>query len=84
MMKGIRVIWRLIWKSVMWFFILSIGLTVVYRFVPVPITPLMVIRVVEQAFDAEKEVRLYKDWVPMSQISRHAPRRYSVPRIKSF
>lgn len=72
-MKLIRVIWRLIWKTVMWFFIISIGLTIVYRFVPVPLTPLMVIRVVEQAFDEEKEVRLYKDWVPMSEISRHAP-----------
>jgi monofunctional biosynthetic peptidoglycan transglycosylase len=72
-MKLIRVIWRLIWKTIMWFFIISIGLTIVYRFVPVPLTPLMVIRVVEQAFDEKKEVRLYKEWVPMSEISRHAP-----------
>jgi monofunctional biosynthetic peptidoglycan transglycosylase len=57
----------------MWFFIISIGLTIIYRFVPVPITPLMVIRLVEQTFDSEKKVRLYKDWVPMSEISRHAP-----------
>ena len=57
----------------MWFFIISIGLTIIYRFVPVPITPLMVIRLVEQTFDSEKEVRLSKDWVPMSEISKHAP-----------
>lgn len=72
-MKLVRTIWRIFWKTMMWFFIISIGLTIIYRFVPVPITPLMVIRLVEQTFDSEKKVRLYKDWVPMSEISRHAP-----------
>lgn len=72
-MKLVRTIWRIFWKTTMWFFIISIGLTIIYRFVPVPITPLMVIRLVEQTFDSEKKVRLYKDWVPMSEISRHAP-----------
>ena len=57
----------------LWFFILSIGLTILYRFVPIPITPLMVIRLGEQAADEKKEMRLYKDWVPMSQISKNAP-----------
>ena len=72
-MKIIRWIWRLIWKSALWFFGLSIGLVIVYRFVPIPITPLMVIRLVEQAFDPEKDLRLYKDWEPMSRISKNAP-----------
>ena len=72
-MKLVRKIWRIFWKTTMWFFIVSIGLTIIYRFVPVPITPLMVIRLVEQTFDPEKKVRLYKDWVPISEISRNAP-----------
>ncbi|MEB2773908.1 monofunctional biosynthetic peptidoglycan transglycosylase [Algoriphagus sp. D3-2-R+10] len=72
-MKLLRRLWRLIWKAAMWFFIISVGLTVIYRFVPVPITPLMVIRVFEQAFDPEKEVRLRKDWVPISEISKNVP-----------
>lgn len=72
-MKLVLTIWRIFWKTTMWFFIISIGLTIIYRFVPVPITPLMVIRLVEQTFDSEKEVRLSKDWVPMSEISKHAP-----------
>jgi monofunctional biosynthetic peptidoglycan transglycosylase len=72
-MKLVRTIWRIFWKTTMWFFIISIGLTIIYRFVPVPITPLMVIRLVEQTFDSEKKIRLYKDWVPLSEISRHAP-----------
>lgn len=72
-MKLLKRIWRFIWKTAMWFLILSVGLTLVYRFVPVPVTPLMVIRLVEQMFDSEKKVRLSKDWVPMSEISKNAP-----------
>ena len=60
-------------KLVMWFFIITIGLTIVYKFVPVPITPLMVIRVWEQSFDDKKEVRLYKNWESIDNISRHLP-----------
>lgn len=60
-------------KIFLWFFLISIGLTILYKFVPVPITPLMVIRLAEQASDSEKSMRLYKSWVPMDKISRHAP-----------
>ncbi|MEB2783474.1 monofunctional biosynthetic peptidoglycan transglycosylase [Algoriphagus persicinus] len=72
-MKGFSWFLRLIWKTILWYFIISVGMTVIYRFVPVPITPLMVIRFFEQAFDSEKEVRLRKDWVPISEISKNAP-----------
>lgn len=71
-MKVIRWIGKLIWKVSLWFFGLSIGLVILYRFVPVPVTPLMIIRLVEQAFDPEKDVRLYKDWVSIDEMSRHA------------
>lgn len=72
-MKGIKWIFRLVLKIFLWFFLISIGLTILYKFVPVPITPLMVIRLAEQASDSEKSMRLYKSWVPMDKISRHAP-----------
>ncbi len=55
------------------FFILSIGLTIVYRFVPVFFTPLMAIRLVEQAIDEKREVRMLKDWVSIDHISHHMP-----------
>lgn len=71
-MRIVRRIWRILWKTTLWFLGISIGLVIVYRFVPVPITPLMVIRLAEQAFDQDKEMRLQKDWVPKSQISKHA------------
>lgn len=56
----------------MWFFIISIGLTIIYRFVPVPITPLMVIRCVEQKQDG-KDMKLKKDWVSYDEISPALP-----------
>jgi monofunctional biosynthetic peptidoglycan transglycosylase len=33
----------------------------------------MVIRLFEQTFDPKKDMRLYKDWEPMSNISKNAP-----------
>lgn len=72
-MKLLRRFFRFIFKIILWFFILSIGFTVLYRFVPVPITPLMVIRLWEQAWDEKKDMRLTKDWVSISEISKHMP-----------
>lgn len=72
-MKIIRWIGRVILKVTLWFLGISIGLVILYRFVPVPVTPLMVIRLAEQAFDSKKDMRLYKDWVSIEKMSRHAP-----------
>lgn len=83
-MNVIRWITKLIWKTSLWFFGLSIGLVILYRFVPVPITPLMVIRLGEQAIDPKKEVRLVKDWVSISEMSRHAPQAVVGAEDQSF
>lgn len=72
-MKFIKKIFRFIFKIVLWFFIISVGLTLIYRFIPVPVTPLMVIRLWEQAWDEKKDVRLYKDWVSIDNISKNMP-----------
>lgn len=65
-------IWKKIWKwtkrLVVAFFVLSILSTILFRFIPVPITPLMVIRCVEQVFSGEAP-KLKKDWVPMKEMS---------------
>jgi monofunctional biosynthetic peptidoglycan transglycosylase len=47
--------------------VLTVGM---YRFVPVPITPLMVIRLVEQWIDA-RPVRMAKRWTTLENISPH-------------
>jgi monofunctional glycosyltransferase len=49
-------------------FLLSILSVVVLRFVPVTITPLMIIRSVEQVFDG-KSVKMEKKWIPIDKIS---------------
>ena len=53
------------------FVIYSLGLTLIYRWVPVYFTPLMGIRLVEQALDKDKELQLVKDWAPIDEISTH-------------
>lgn len=55
------------WVAIL-FFTSSIGMVLVYRFVPVPLTPLMLIRSAEQKM-AGKPVVMEHDWVPMEEIS---------------
>lgn len=55
------------WAAIL-FFTSSIGMVLVYRFVPVPLTPLMLIRSAEQKM-AGKPVVMEHDWVPMEEIS---------------
>lgn len=51
------------------FFIIStVTVTIIYRFIPPPLTPLMLIRLVEQARNDNK-LKLQKDWVRLNQIS---------------
>ncbi len=52
----------------MWFFIVSILSVILFRWVPIPVTPLMLIRCVEQKIDG-KEMKLKKDWVPLEKIA---------------
>ncbi len=61
-------IFRISTKLLLYFFGISIGITIIYRFVPPPITFLMVQRMVEQKFDGKK-VKLKKDWVSIEHIS---------------
>lgn len=62
-------IWRFLLKAVLWFFILSIGSAVVFRWLPVPVTPLMLIQCVKQGLDGKRDLRLKKDWVSIDEIS---------------
>jgi monofunctional biosynthetic peptidoglycan transglycosylase len=66
-------IWRIFLKIILWFFILSIATVIIYRFIPPPITPLMIQRCMEQAFDKKKKVKLDKDWVSLEKISSSLP-----------
>lgn len=65
-------VFRLIWKTALWFLGLSIGSVLLFRFVPVPVTPLMLIRCGEQMFSSQ-EIRLKHDWVSLDEISKNLP-----------
>ncbi len=55
-------------KITLLFFTSSIGLVLLYRFLPVPVTPLMLIRPVQSVFGKEL-VGIHKDWVPLEEIA---------------
>ncbi|TAL57397.1 MAG: monofunctional biosynthetic peptidoglycan transglycosylase, partial [Bacteroidetes bacterium] len=62
-------IWRIFLKICLWFFILSTGSTIIFRWLPVPVTPLMLMQCVNQMFDDKRDLRLKKDWVLLNEIS---------------
>ena len=66
----IKKLFKIILKAVLWFFIISIVSVLFFRFFPIPITPLMVIRVVEQKIKGEK-VKLKHNWTPLENISKN-------------
>ena len=61
----------LIWIIIA-FFVLSIGTTIVYRFYPVPVSPLMLIRLGQQMADG-RQLKLAHRWVPMDSIHPSLP-----------
>jgi len=67
-MSFVRTFFRIVLKTIMWFMIVSVVSVIVFRWVPVPVTPLMLIRCVEQKMDG-KAVRLKRDWEPLENIS---------------
>jgi monofunctional biosynthetic peptidoglycan transglycosylase len=55
-------------KLALWFFGISIFLVVVFKWLPIPFTPLMITRAIENKIDG-KEMVCSHDWVPLSEIS---------------
>ena len=68
-LKKIRNIVR--WVVVL-FFSTTILAVVAYRFIPVYVTPLMIIRCFQQVADGES-ITLHHHWVSMDKISPHMP-----------
>jgi len=55
-------------KALLWFFGLSILSVIVFKWIPIPFTPLMVIRIVEFKLDDQEAIYSH-DWVPIEEIS---------------
>lgn len=51
-----------------WFFAISIAMVILLKWIPIPYTPLMAIRAIENK-SAGKEMILSHDWVPIEEIS---------------
>ena len=68
--NGLKFLLRLIAKITIWFVGLSLFSVIVFKWVPVPATPLMLIRTVQQITSGQKVI-LKHDWVPMKKISPH-------------
>ncbi|MFN9353016.1 MAG: monofunctional biosynthetic peptidoglycan transglycosylase [Chitinophagales bacterium] len=68
-MAIVGLLFRKILTFMKWFFIISIVSVILFRFIPIPITPTMLYLLGEQAFDSERKVVLKKDWESLSNIS---------------
>jgi len=64
---------RFLFKAMLWFFGISVFLVIVFKWVPVPFTPLMGIRAIEHKMDG-KEMICMHDWVPIEEISKNMQR----------
>ena len=70
-------VWKLLRVLLLLFFGSSIGAVILFRFVPVPVTPLMIIRAVNaQGNDTQKERERHwqHQWVSYDEISSWMPR----------
>jgi monofunctional biosynthetic peptidoglycan transglycosylase len=72
-----------IFKAVIGFFILSVFSVIVFRWVPVPFTPLMLIRNVEHWSKGEK-APFEHDWVSMDKISQNLAKAVIVSEDQKF
>ncbi len=66
----VKRIWRFCWKAALWFLGLSVLAVILLRWIPIPITPHMVVRSIEYRLDG-KEIKLQKKWTPLEEISPH-------------
>jgi monofunctional biosynthetic peptidoglycan transglycosylase len=64
----IKKIVRWFWKAMLWFFGLSILSVIIFKWVPIPFTPLMVTRIVKFKLDGGDAIYSH-DWVPLEEIS---------------
>ncbi len=61
---------RFLRKVALWFFGISLGLVILFKFVPVPYTPLMLTRSIENKL-AGNDMVCSHDWVPIAHISKN-------------
>lgn len=60
--------WKWVKRIIVVFFIFSILSALLFRFIPIPVTPLMLIRCVEQIAAGEPP-KIHKEWVSLQEMS---------------
>jgi monofunctional glycosyltransferase len=68
----LKKVWRFTWKAALVFLCASILSVILFRWVPIPFTPLMGIRIVEQLAEGKK-IKCTKDWESIENISPNLP-----------
>lgn len=63
-------LFKFLFKTVLWFLFIPIIGVIVFKWAPVPATPLMVIRYFEQK-EAKEETVWKHDWTPLTKISKN-------------
>ena len=66
----LKKLFSFIFKTLTWFFIISIALVILFRWGPIPLTPLMIIRYFEKS-EVKKERFWKHDWVSIDGISKN-------------
>lgn len=69
----IKKIFRWIWKAMLWCLGLSILSVIIFKWVPIPFTPLMITRIIEFKLDGDVAIYSHK-WVPLEDISPNLPK----------
>ena len=72
MKKFLQVFWKWTKRIAIAYLVLSVFSVILFRFVPIPVTPLMLIRCIDQKF-AGQSMKLDKTWESMDNISPNLP-----------
>lgn len=72
LLRGVHLVLRAAWFATLFFVLSTVAVVILYRFVPPPLTPLMVLRLVDQA-RAGEPLTLKKDWTALERISPWMP-----------
>ena len=72
-MKKILIkIWKVFLYFLLFYFGTSILIVIAYRFINPPVTPLMMIRLFEQAYNGQT-IKLKKEWISLDEMSAFLP-----------
>ena len=67
-----NIVFHILKWIVAFFFISTLSIVLLYKFIPVSVTPLMIIRCVQQIHSGQ-ELRLKHHWVSLEHINKHLP-----------